>query len=141
MSFESLGLLGLFISAFISSTIAPGGSEAVLAYMVNQNVAALIDLVLIATVGNTLGAWTTYWLGSWTVNKYPSKLQTDTRHQRALLWLKRWGYWTLLFSWLPLIGDGLCFASGWLKLSLIRSLLAIMAGKFLRYCAVAYAFL
>lgn len=141
MSFESLGLLGLFISAFISSTVAPGGSEAILAYMVNQQTAPLIELVGIATIGNTLGALTTCWLGTWTAKKYPGNRLNTAQHQRSLSWIKRWGYWTLLLSWLPLIGDALCFAAGWLKLSLLRSLVAIMAGKFLRYCAVAYAFL
>jgi membrane protein YqaA with SNARE-associated domain len=140
MNFESLGVLGLFISAFISSTIAPGGSEAVLAYLVTQNTTPIIELITVATVGNTLGALTTWWLGLWTAKKYQPSHFDKTENQKSLNIVRRWGYWALLFSWLPIIGDGLCFAAGWLKLSPLFSLLTILLGKALRYMAVAYAF-
>ena len=140
-SLESLGLPGLFISAFISSTVAPGGSEVVLAYLVNQQVAPVIELITIATIGNTLGALTTCWLGAWTAKKYPSKQLESKQYERALRWISRWGVWTLLLSWLPLAGDALCFAAGWLKLSPIACVIAIMVGKLIRYAAVAYAFI
>ena len=140
-SFEHLGLPGLFISAFISSTVAPGGSEALLAYLVNQQIAPVFELISVATLGNTLGALTTYWLGTWTAKKQPLKQFDNPQHQRSLRWISRWGAWTLLFSWLPLIGDGLCFAAGWLKLSPFICLIAIMAGKLARYTAIAYAFI
>ena len=140
-SLESLGLPGLFLSAFISSTVAPGGSEAVLAYLVNQQTAPVIELIAIATLGNTLGAITTLWLGAWTAKKYPSNPLASKQHQRSLRWISRWGVWTLLFSWLPLVGDALCFAAGWLKLSPAACVIAIMAGKLIRYTAVAYAFI
>lgn len=141
MSLESLGLPGLFLSAFISSTIAPGGSEAVLAYLVSQAATSIGLLIGIATLGNTLGALTTCWLGNWTAEKYPAKHLSQTKHQKALLWVSRWGHWALLFSWLPLIGDGLCFAAGWLRLAPLPALIAIMTGKCLRYTAIAYAFI
>jgi membrane protein YqaA with SNARE-associated domain len=140
MNFESLGVLGLFISSFISSTIAPGGSEAVLAYLVTQNTTPIIELITVATVGNTLGALTTWWLGLWTAKKYPPSHFDKTEQQKSLNIVRRWGCWALLFSWLPIIGDGLCFAAGWLKLSPLFSLLTILLGKALRYMAVAYAF-
>ena len=141
MDFASLGLLGLFISAFISSTIAPGGSEAVLAYMVNSQQHAVTVLVLIATIGNTLGALTTWWLGVWAAKKYPAETLLSDQQRKSLQYVRRWGSWALLFSWLPLVGDGLCFAGGWLKLSLFSSVMAILFGKALRYIAVAYAFI
>lgn len=140
-SFESLGLLGLFISAFISSTVAPGGSEAVLAYLVNQQFAPIIELLAIATIGNSLGALTTCWLGAWTAKKHPSKQLDNPHYQRSLRWINRWGAWALLLSWLPLVGDALCFAAGWLKLSPIGCVIAIMTGKLVRYTAIAYAFI
>ena len=140
MQFESLGPLGLFFSAFISSTVAPGGSEAVLAYLVNSQLYPVGQLVAIASVGNTLGALTTWWLGLWTAKKYPAESTLAKQHQKSLHTVRRWGSWALLFSWLPLVGDGLCFAGGWLRLSLFSSLLAIFLGKVLRYIAVAYAF-
>lgn len=131
---------GLFASAFISSTIAPGGSEAVLAYLVNQQTAPIVQLILIATIGNTLGALTTWWLGLWASKKYPAETMLNGRQQQALHTVRHWGGWALLFSWLPIVGDGLCFAGGWLRLSLMSSLIAIFVGKTLRYIAVAYAF-
>lgn len=140
MNFESLGVFGLFISAFISSTIAPGGSEAVLAYLVTQNTTPIIELITTATIGNTLGAFTTWWLGLWTAKKYPLSTFNKAEQQKSLNIVHRWGCWALLFSWLPIIGDGLCFAAGWLKLSPLFSLFAILLGKALRYMAVAYAF-
>lgn len=139
MPFESWGLIGLFASAFISSTVAPGGSEAVLAYLVSQHGHSVIQLVAIASVGNTLGALTTWWLGLWAAQKYPLESLAKDR-QKSLGTIRRWGAWALLFSWLPLIGDGLCFAAGWLRLSLLASLAAIFFGKVARYIAVAYLF-
>ena len=141
MDFASFGLLGLFISAFISSTIAPGGSEAVLAYMVNSQQHAVAVLVVIATIGNTLGALTTWWLGVWAAKKYPAETLLSDQQRKSLQYVRRWGSWALFFSWLPLVGDGLCFAGGWLKLSLFSSVMAILFGKTLRYIAVAYAFI
>lgn len=141
MAIESLGILGLFISAFISSTIAPGGSEAVLAYMVNSHQYDIAWLVAVATLGNSLGAMTTWWLGLWASKKYPAENMLPVKHQKSLNTVKDWGSWALLLSWLPIIGDGLCFAGGWLRLSLISSVLAIFLGKTLRYMAVAYAFI
>lgn len=141
MELESLGVLGLFVSAFISSTIAPGGSEAVLAYLVSSRQYMVEQLVMVATIGNTLGALTTWWLGYWAAKKYPAETLLSDKQCNSLRTVRRWGSWALLFSWLPIVGDGLCFAGGWLKLSLLSSILAIFLGKALRYIAVAYAFI
>ena len=141
MDLESLGILGLFISAFISSTIAPGGSEVLLAYLVNSQQYAIVNLVIVATIGNSLGAMTTWGLGLWAAKKYPAEHMLSGKHQKPLRAVKQWGSWALLFSWLPVVGDGLCFAGGWLRLSLFSSIVAICLGKVLRYIAVAYAFI
>ena len=133
-----MGVWGLFISAFISSTIAPGGSEAVLIYMVAEQQYDRLFLVGIATVGNTLGALTTWWLGSFTAKKYPVERFLPEKKQQAVRTVQKWGSWALLFSWLPVIGDGLCFAAGWIKLPLLVSVLAIVFGKMGRYAAIAY---
>jgi membrane protein YqaA with SNARE-associated domain len=137
----SLGLTGLFFSAFLSATVAPGGSEVVLAYLLNQPDAAVIKLIAIASVGNTLGAFTTWGLGIWTSKKYPADKLLNEKHQKALNLLHNWGGWALLFSWVPIIGDGLCFAGGWLRLSIWSSSIAILTGKTIRYSVVAFAFL
>ncbi len=136
---ETYTQTGLFLSAFISSTIAPGGSEAVLAYLVSQQSEKTINLVVIATLGNTLGALTTWYLGYWAAKKWPVEKVLAKDRQRGVNIVKKWGNWALLFSWLPVIGDGLCFAGGWLKLSFLPALVAIAIGKALRYLVIAYS--
>lgn len=138
MQDELLELSGLFISSFVSSTIAPGGSEAVLAVMVAENAHRLLMLVLLATIGNTLGAMTTWYLGRLAAHKYPLESLLSSKKQRAVAWVRRKGRWLLLLSWLPVIGDGFCFAGGWLKFSIISSLALIFIGKLGRYAAVAW---
>ena len=141
MQDELMSLWGLFISAFISSTIAPGGSEAVLAYMVSEKLFNIEGLVLIATIGNTLGALTTWVLGMLAAKKFPAEEVLDGEKKKSLDLVKRWGVWSLFFSWLPVVGDGLCFAGGWLKLPIVFSVVAIFIGKAVRYIFVAYIFI
>ncbi len=141
MQEEVVGLWGLFVSAFVSSTVAPGGSEAVLAYMVSEKLFNIEGLVLIATVGNTLGALTTWFLGVLAAKKFPAESLLSDKKKKSLGIVKRWGVWTLLFSWLPVVGDGLCFAGGWLKLPIIVSCITIFVGKAVRYAFVAYIFI
>ncbi len=138
---ESIGLWGLFISAFISSTIAPGGSEAVLAYLISEKEFNEETLVLIATIGNTLGALTTWFLGTLAAKKFPATQILPNNKQKSLDLVRRWGVWTLFFSWLPIIGDGLCFAGGWLKLPFLLSSFIIFIGKAIRYTLVAFIFI
>ena len=135
---EYLSLWGLFGSAFISSTLAPGGSEIILGYMVEKNNFQTEKLVLIATFGNTLGALTTWGLGMLAAKKYPLEEVLSEKKQAAVNVVKRWGYLALLFSWLPIIGDGFRFAGGWLRIPLIISILAILVGKAVRYSLIAY---
>jgi len=130
---EAYGTFGLFISAFISSTIAPGGSEAVLLYLLSNNPENSLNLVLVATFGNTLGALTTYYLGYIASLTEPSKKFNKKYFDKAHNAINRYGSVSLLFSWLPLIGDVLCLAAGWMKLNLLTSLIFITLGKFARY--------
>jgi len=127
------GTFGLFISAFISSTIAPGGSEAVLLYLVSNEPEDSLYLVLVATLGNTLGALTTYYLGYIASLAESSKKLNKKYFDKAHRTINRYGGVSLLFSWLPLIGDVLCLAAGWVKLNFLTSLTFITLGKFARY--------
>lgn len=135
---REFGLYGLFLSAFVSSTLAPGGSEAVLAYL--AGLSAFDDGALLgtATLGNTLGALTTWGLGLLLAGRYPPEAALAHRRQQAVAQLRRWGWPVLLLSWLPVVGDGLCFAAGWLRLPFWYSVLAIATGKALRYAAVLW---
>jgi len=135
-----IGLWGLFASAFISSTIMPGGSEAVLAYMVAKNLYSIQSLLIVATVGNTLGALTTWGLGMMAAKKFPLATLLPAKKQRALALVEQRGIWVLFFSWLPIIGDVLCFAGGWLKLPFISACLIILLGKFARYAMIVWLF-
>jgi membrane protein YqaA with SNARE-associated domain len=134
------GVWGLFFSALISATIAPGGSEAVLAYMVSDESNDVQFLVFVATIGNTLGAMTTWGLGGLAAKKLPVATLLSEKKQNALNVVKKRGIWMLFFSWLPVIGDALCFAGGWLKLPLLPACLVIMSGKLGRYALVAWMF-
>jgi len=140
VDYASLGVWGLFASAFISSTLAPGGSEVVLAYLVNQAQIPAPLLLAAATLGNTLGAVTTWLLGLWAARRYPLENLQDGKRRRALRSVRRYGVPLLLLSWLPVVGDGFCFAAGWLRLSFIASLAAIALGKLGRYAAIVYLF-
>ncbi|MDD5321280.1 MAG: DedA family protein [Methylococcales bacterium] len=141
MQETSDGLWGLFFSAFISSTIAPGGSEAVLAYLVSEGHYQAEFLVIVASIGNTLGAMTTWGLGMLAAKKFPVPAFLPEKKQNALNVVKKRGLWVLFFSWLPVIGDALCFAGGWLKLPLLPACIIISSGKFARYAVIAWLFL
>jgi len=135
----SSALWSLFISAFVSSTLAPGGSEAVLAYLLKESVHEAPLLLLVATFGNTLGALTTWGLGYWAGLRYPADRPLDQKRHKAVVTVQKWGIPLLLFSWLPVVGDGFCFAAGWLKFPFWTSLLAMAVGKLGRYAAITYA--
>jgi membrane protein YqaA with SNARE-associated domain len=136
----SLELGGLFISAFVSATIAPGGSEAVLAYMVATGHYQTELIVIVATIGNTLGAITTWYLGVLAAKKYPVATLLSANKQKALEMVRTKGIWTLLFTWLPVVGDVLCFAGGWLKLPFFQACIIILLGKLGRYAVIAWVF-
>jgi membrane protein YqaA with SNARE-associated domain len=106
-----IGLWELFLSAFISATIAPGGSEAVLALLSSTGNYPIAYLILSATVGNTLGAMTTWGLGMLAAQKYPVATLLSADKQKALNIVKMRGLWVLFFSWLPIVGDAFCFAA------------------------------
>lgn len=106
--------------------------------MAVQDNAPLISLLFIASVGNTLGALTTFALGILVSTKYPVKERLSTAHQRGVGLLEKWGGAILVLSWLPVIGDALCFAAGWLRFSFLLSFVAITLGKILRYAVIIY---
>jgi len=120
----------LFVASFLAATVLPGGSEFALVAVIHGSPEALWPAVGVATAGNTLGAMTSYGIGRLIPNR--------VRHA-SIVYLHRYGYWALLFTWLPLAGDALAVAAGWLRLSPWLSLGAIAAGKFVRYVVVAGA--
>jgi membrane protein YqaA with SNARE-associated domain len=94
----------------------------------------MASLLLWATLGNTLGSMTTWWLGWLATKKKPEDFQ-GRGEQKALGWLKQHGHWCLLLAWTPVIGDGL--SAGWLAAPLLLALSFLIGlGKLLRYALV-----
>lgn len=126
---------GLFASAFVSSTLFPGGSEALLVYLFVHNPGQYIPLLAVAALGNTLGAMSSWGIGRIIRWRFPLRTH-DEKRQRAIARLSRYGSPILLLSWLPLVGDPLCVAAGWLRIRWLKALVFIGIGKTLRYLFV-----
>ncbi len=131
---DGLSLASLFASSFLSATLLPGNSEVVLVAMLLSGVSQPWLLVLIATMGNSLGGLTNVILGRFFPLREKSRWQ-----EKAVGWLKRYGAATLLLSWMPVIGDLLCLLAGWMRISWGPVLFFLCLGKALRYVLVAWA--
>lgn len=125
-------LAALFAAAFVSATVLPANSEIVLVAVLRAHPERMALAIAVATLGNTLGGLTTYGLG----RLVPRRALPDAR---ALAWVRRYGAAALLLSWLPLVGDALCAAAGWLRVPAWAATLAMAAGKLARYVVVAQA--
>lgn len=130
---DALSLASLFASSFLSSTLLPGNSEVVLVAMLLSGVSRPWLLVLIATMGNSLGGLTNVILGRFFPLREKSRWQ-----EKAVGWLKRYGAATLLLSWMPVIGDLLCLLAGWMRISWGPVLFFLCLGKALRYVLLAW---
>lgn len=133
--------LGLLAWSFLAATVLPLSSEAPLAYLVHTR-KALAAPVLIATLGNYLGACTTYWIGRGAIRALERRRRdpsvTSPTQRRALELIKRWGPPALLFSWVPILGDALVATAGALRLPFASSSVWLVAGKLARYLVVAW---
>ena len=130
---DALSLASLFASSFLSSTLLPGNSEVVLVAMLLSGVSQPWLLVLIATMGNSLGGLTNVILGRFFPLREKSRWQ-----EKAVGWLKRYGAATMLLSWMPVIGDLLCLLAGWMRISWGPVLFFLCLGKALRYVLLAW---
>lgn len=130
---DALSLASLFASSFLSSTLLPGNSEVVLVAMLLSGVSQPWLLVLIASMGNSLGGLTNVILGRFFPLREKSRWQ-----EKAVGWLKRYGAATLLLSWMPVIGDLLCLLAGWMRISWGPVLFFLCLGKALRYVLLAW---
>ncbi len=130
-------LIVMFSGAFLAATLLPGGSEVLLVALSNKVPQAWLVLVAVASIGNTLGAMTSFYLGRLgRFAKSPEAL-SEGKHAKALTLIERYGVWSLLLSWAPIIGDILCLLAGWLKLPMLPALSMIFIGKTVRYLMVA----
>ncbi len=126
----SLGTV--FVVAFVSATLVPLGSEPVVFGLVQLNPGLFWPVVLVATLGNTLGGAVDWWMG-YGAHRAVDHYRHSTTHLRALDWLQRLGPKACLLSWLPAVGDPLCAVAGWLKLPFWPCLVYMAIGKFARY--------
>ena len=134
------GYLALFALSFTAATLLPLGSEWLLAALLLKGGDPFL-LVAIATLGNLLGA-----VSTWLVGRYGGDflirrcLRIDAEAQgRAEERYARYGIWSLLFSWVPLIGDPLCLIAGIFRVRLTLFIPLVGAGKFGRYLLLAWA--
>lgn len=133
------GYPALFLLSFLASTLLPLGSEWLLVVMLVKGYEP-INAVLTASAGNTLGACTTWLVGRYGGDWLLARLFKISNQQRARaeVWYQRYGSLSLLFSWLPVVGDPLCLVGGLLKIRFPIFLLLAGAGKLARYAAVAW---
>lgn len=131
----------LFGSAFLSATLLPGSSEVLLVGLLASGTGQPALLVAVASLGNIAGAVVNWGMGSsfmqfkdrpW----FPLK---DATNARAQAWFARYGIWSLLLSWVPVVGDPLTFVAGMLRVSFWRFLLFVTIGKVLRYAFIVMA--
>ncbi|MEK6749563.1 MAG: YqaA family protein [Pseudomonadota bacterium] len=135
---SQFSLIGLFVSALFSASILPGGSEAVLAALMSRHVHAPFTLWAVATLGNALGGISTWYLGVWMRRKWPGR-KLKQKHMRAVARVRVYGAPALLFSWLPIVGDALCLAAGWLGTRTTPTLVYLVLGKGVRYAVIVVA--
>ncbi len=128
---DTLSLFSLFSSSFLSATLLPGSSEALLVALLVAGKSTPWLLIVVATVGNTLGGLTNVVIG----RLFP--LREGSRWQeKSVNLLRRFGPAALLLSWAPLIGDLLCLLAGWLRLAWGPTIFFLCLGKALRYIVV-----
>lgn len=133
------GYIGLFLSALIAATILPMQSEAVLAGLLLSDNHVAVVLLVVATVGNVLGSVFNWLLGRYLLRFrdrrwFPSN---DTQLARAQKWYRQYGRWSLLGSWLPVVGDPLTVVAGVMREPLVPFVLLVTVAKGTRYLVLA----
>ncbi|MCM0083979.1 DedA family protein [Geomonas sp. Red32] len=137
--FAGYGYYSLFLLSFLASTLIPLGSEWLLVAMLLAHYDPL-KVVAVATAGNYLGALSTYWIGLYGGDFLKVRvLRMDEQStQKAERFYQRFGSYSLLLSFLPVIGDPLCLVGGVLRVGFLRFTLLVASGKLARYAAVAW---
>ena len=123
----------MFFTAFLSATLLPMGSEAVLIYNVIQGYSVYL-LFFMAVLGNTLGSYVNYFLGlkgeEYLVSKKILKEHKINQYKKHF---DKYGGYTLLLSWVPVIGDGFTLIAGILRYNITKFFIYVFIAKFMRY--------
>ena len=133
----------LLLSAFLSATLLPGSSEAALVGMLAAGKGSPAALVAVATFGNVLGSCVNWLLGRFFAHFRDRRWFPVSPHayDRSIEWYKRYGVWSLLLAWVPVVGDPLTLAAGVMRTDLRWFLPLVAVGKLARYLAIAAGFL
>lgn len=130
---------GLFASALVAATLLPMQSEAVLVALIVQGDHPVALLLIVATVGNVLGS-----LINWALGRFLLRFKhkrwfpaSDTQLAHAQGWYQRYGRWSLLGSWLPIIGDPITVVAGIMREPLLSFVCLVTLAKGLRYLFLA----
>jgi membrane protein YqaA with SNARE-associated domain len=134
---------GLFAAALVAATILPAQSELVLAGLLNAGHQSPWLLVAFASVGNVLGSIINWGLGRFLIHLrhrrwFPLK---PAAYDRAVGWFDKYGLWSLLLAWVPMIGDPLTVVAGALRVDLLRFTVLVAIGKVGRYVFIALSIL
>lgn len=137
--FVEYGYIGLFLASFLAATILPFGSEFVFAGLLAMGMNAW-GCVIVASVGNWLGGMTNYYLGrlgkvEW-IEKY---LKVDRgKIEKMQQWLEGKGAIMAFFSFMPIVGDVIALALGYMRANVYIVNVAMFSGKLLRYILIMY---
>ena len=132
--------LSLFAISFLAATILPFSSELTLAGLIATSDYNNLLLLIIASFGNVLGSVINWVLGFYSRNLttkkwFPFK---ETQIERSSAWFRKFGKWSLLFVWIPIIGDPLTLAAGLLRVKFLDFVILVAIGKVSRYLVVFY---
>ena len=133
--------LSLFIISFLAATILPFSSELTLAGLIATSSYDNLLLLIVASLGNILGSVVNWILGFYsrdlsTKKWFPFK---DEQIEKSSKWFNKFGRWSLLFAWVPIIGDPLTLAAGLLRVIFIEFLILVTIGKVSRYLVIFFA--
>ena len=132
--------LSLFFISFLAATILPFSSELTLAGLISTSNYDNLLLLVFASFGNVLGSVFNWGLGFYarnlTIKKwFPFK---ETQIERSSKWFSKFGKWSLLFGWVPIVGDPLTFVAGLLRVRFFDFIILVAIGKVSRYLIIFY---
>ena len=132
--------LSLFFISFLAATILPFSSELTLVGLISTSNFDNLLLLVFASFGNVLGSVFNWGLGFYarnlTIKKwFPFK---ETQIERSSKWFSKFGKWSLLFAWVPIVGDPLTFVAGLLRVRFFDFIILVAIGKVSRYVIIFY---
>jgi membrane protein YqaA with SNARE-associated domain len=132
--------LSLFGISFLAATILPLSSEFTLVGLLSTNNYNALALLSTSSIGNILGSVINWFLGFYLLNHINKKWFPFEQKQvdKASYWFQKFGRWSLLFAWVPIIGDPITFLAGILKTPFIYFLILVSIGKIARYSVLYY---